>query len=150
MLVHPRICSIFLFLFCGLLLQTDPDGISRNHILFGVLVGTLTTSIVGASLVMFIRSLARQTVRALYAVDSEEEDEEEDDDGGEDGGAVARVSLQLLPGVAEADETAAAGDAVAAGGAAAKPPLLRGQQLLAHAHTSPTTPQEAPGESSWK
>jgi hypothetical protein len=37
--------QIFLFLFVGLLLNTDPDGIAKNSVMFAVFVGLLTTSI---------------------------------------------------------------------------------------------------------
>ncbi len=57
-LTHPsahRIFSIFLFLFTGLLLQTNPDGITNNRLLFAVLVGALTTSIVAFTFYLFVR-----------------------------------------------------------------------------------------------
>ena len=64
--------SIFLFLFCGLLLQTNPNGINSHRLLFSVIVGTLTTSIVLFTLYLFTRSLLWQLMAALYAVEDEE------------------------------------------------------------------------------
>jgi len=61
-----------LFLFCGLLLQTNPNGISSHRLLFSVIVGTLTTSIVLFTLYLFTRSLLWQLMAALYAVEDEE------------------------------------------------------------------------------
>ena len=68
--MRPR--SIFLFLFCGLLLQTNPNGISAHRLLFSVIVGALTTSIVLFTLYLFTRSLLWQLMAALYAVEDEE------------------------------------------------------------------------------
>ena len=92
--------NIFLFLFTGLLLNTDPDGIASNRILFAVLVGALTTSIVVMSLVLFVRSLIRQTVRALYAVETDSEDE-----GDDDVPDMESPPMKPLEGVAEMDES---------------------------------------------
>ena len=61
-----------MFLFCGLLLQTNPNGISANRLLFSVIVGALTTSIVLFTLYLFTRSLLWQLMAALYAVEDEE------------------------------------------------------------------------------
>jgi hypothetical protein len=46
--LHQTGAQVFLFLYVGLLLNTDPDGIAGNRIMFSVFVGLLTTSI-GAS-----------------------------------------------------------------------------------------------------
>lgn len=158
--------SIFLFLFTGLLLNTDPDGIAHNHVLFSALVGLLTTSIVGLSLFIFIRSLVRQTVRALYGVDSDDEDE----DGGSDDEEEAPPAP--LPGVAEADEAQLAAED-SAGKLAAKssapealqrsasPPAkgtrpltvaqahTRGEQLVSYV-SGAQTPPGSPADSNWK
>jgi hypothetical protein len=40
-----KLAQVFLFLYVGLLLNTDPDGIAGNRIMFSVFVGLLTTSI---------------------------------------------------------------------------------------------------------
>ncbi len=94
-LTHALFSSIFLFLFTGLLLHTDPDGIARNRIVFSALVGFLTTSIVGWTAILFLRDLWRQTVRALHGLDDDDDDDEEEDaEGG-----------PPLDGVAEEDET---------------------------------------------
>ncbi len=150
-----------MFLFTALLLNTDPDGIANNRILFSVLVGLLTTSIVGLSLVIFLRSLVRQTVRALYGVDSDDEDE----DGGSDDEEEAPPPAPL-PGVAEADETqpgaedsgklAAKGDAddTAQAGKAGRPltaaqTLTRGEQLASFVSRA-QTPPAGTADSNWK
>ena len=69
-------CSIFLFLWTGLLLQTNPEGITRDKILFSVIVGVLTTSIVAFTGYLFIRELTWQLMAALREVDEEEAAEE--------------------------------------------------------------------------
>ena len=68
--------SIFLFLWTGLLLQTNPEGITRDKILFSVIVGVLTTSIVAFTGYLFIRELTWQLMAALREVDEEEAAEE--------------------------------------------------------------------------
>ena len=68
--------SIFLFLFTGLLLQTNPDGIGSDRILFSVVVGMLTTSIVVFTFFLFLRELFHQLLAALHEVDEEEAAEE--------------------------------------------------------------------------
>ena len=69
-------CSIFLFLFTGLLLQTNPDGITSDRMLFSVIVGMLTTSIVVFTFYLFARELFWQLMAALHEVDEDEAAEE--------------------------------------------------------------------------
>lgn len=102
--------NIFLFLFTGLLLQTNPDDISHHRLLFAVVVGTLTTSIVVFSLYLFLRELSRQVLNALIDLeddgsysntDSEDDDYVDDDadsDSGDDVDAGALVLHGDLPG----------------------------------------------------
>jgi hypothetical protein len=109
---------------------------------------------------IFLRSLARQAVRALYAADSDDEDDEYDEEE-EPASPLARVP--------EADETSQeAGDAVMAGDVAkadAPPPASpgegvraetgakpgsRGQELLSYVSASSGMPPAAPGDSNWK
>ena len=61
----------------GLLLQTNPDGITSNKMVFSVIVGTLTTSIVAFSFYLFMRELARQVLNALISADITEDAEDE-------------------------------------------------------------------------
>jgi hypothetical protein len=87
--------NLFLFLFTGLLLQSNPDGIAENRLLFAVVVGALTTSIVVFTFFLFLRELWRQLVAVLLDMQDEEEednmsaygsDDEEDAEGGAAGG----------------------------------------------------------------
>ena len=72
--------NIFLFLWTGLLLQTNPDEITRNRLLFAIVVGALTTSIVAMTFYLFIKELSRQLLNALIDIqDDEDEDEDEFD-----------------------------------------------------------------------
>jgi FtsP/CotA-like multicopper oxidase with cupredoxin domain len=64
------------FLFTGLLLQTNPEGITSDRLLFSVIVGMLTTSIVAFTFYLFIRELFWQLMAALREVDEEEAAEE--------------------------------------------------------------------------
>ena len=64
--------SVFLFLFTGLLLQTNPDGITADKLLFSLVVGALTTSIVGFTFYLFVRELFWQLMSALQEVEDEE------------------------------------------------------------------------------
>jgi hypothetical protein len=74
--------SIFLFLFVGLLLHMNPDDLVNSKLLFSVVVGILTISIVVFTVTLFTVQIIRQTIRALYGLeneyetDSEEEEEE--------------------------------------------------------------------------
>ena len=68
--------NLFLFLWTGLLLQTNPEGITRDQILFSVIVGILTTSIVAFTAYLFARELMWQLMAALREVDEEEAAEE--------------------------------------------------------------------------
>jgi hypothetical protein len=65
------------FLFTGLLLQMDPEGITQNRLVFSVLVGALTTSIVAFTGYVFIRELFWQVMAALFEIDDEEAAEDE-------------------------------------------------------------------------
>ena len=102
---HPRApaarSSIFLFLFTGLLLQTDPDGITGDRLLFSLVVGALTTSIVGFTAYLFIRELFWQLISALQEVEDEEaaEDAEWDEWG-------AEATMALVAAEAEASNFA--------------------------------------------
>jgi hypothetical protein len=60
----------------GLLLQTNPEGISENRLLFAIVVGALTTSIVVFTGFLFLRELSRQLLNTLIDI----QDEERDDD----------------------------------------------------------------------
>jgi hypothetical protein len=60
-----------LFLFTALLLQTNPDGIASHNVVFSVVVGTLTTSIVAVTVLLFIRTFFKNTLHALYGVDDD-------------------------------------------------------------------------------
>ena len=64
--------NIFLFLFTGLLLQTNPDGINANRLLFSVVVGGLTTSIVVFTFYLFVKELMWHLVISLQKVDEDE------------------------------------------------------------------------------
>ncbi len=167
-----------MFLFCGLLLNTDPEGIAGERILFAVLIGALTTSIVGFSMFIFLRELLQQLLRALYGYDEEDEEEEEWDEEGEEydadgnggdmhegyeGGAVV---LHHLEGVRESEE----GDADSAIAELEAPPALaiasgehdgeastRAEELVALAAaagatvaTPPRERQGEPGDSGWR
>jgi hypothetical protein len=59
----------------GLLLQLNPDGITENKVLFSVIVGGLTTSIVGFTLWLFLREMWNQLVTSLLELQDEEDDE---------------------------------------------------------------------------
>ncbi len=59
-----------------MLLQTNPEGITGDQILFSVIVGILTTSIVAFTAYLFARELAWQLMAALREVDEEEAAEE--------------------------------------------------------------------------
>lgn len=61
----------------GLLLQTNPDGITSNKLVFSIIVGTLTTSIVAFSFYLFVREVARQILNALISADDTEDVEDE-------------------------------------------------------------------------
>lgn len=63
--------------FTGLLLRTNPDGISEHHTLFAVLVGALTTSIVAFSFFLFLRELSRQLLNALIDIQDDEDADDE-------------------------------------------------------------------------
>jgi hypothetical protein len=60
-----------------LLLQTNPDGITSHKLVFSIIVGTLTTSIVAFSFYLFVREVARQILNALISADVSEEAEDE-------------------------------------------------------------------------
>jgi iron transport multicopper oxidase len=60
----------------GLLLQTNPEGITADRLLFSVIVGMLTTSIVAFTGYLFCRELFWQLLAALREVDEEEAAEE--------------------------------------------------------------------------
>ena len=171
---------MFLFLFCGLLLKADPDGIARNRLLFSICVGFLTTSIVGLSFLQFLRSLYRQTLRALYGLYDEDDDDDDycsDDEEAPPLPGVAETAEEPPASddadapskpAAEAGEQAAAAvvlEADAADAASAKAsrklaPLTlprqgsppRGQALMAHALVSGagTPPPGDPADSNWK
>jgi hypothetical protein len=107
--ITPSLPQIFLFLFCGLLLNTDPGGIAGERILFSVLIGALTTSIVGFSMLIFLRELANQLLRALYGYDDDEGEDEADEewDGEEyngEGGYEGALVVHHLEGVRESEE----------------------------------------------
>ena len=68
--------NIHLFLFVGLLLQTNPDGITSDQLLFSVVVGFLTTSIVLFTLLLFLRELYYTLLAALHEIDEDEAAEE--------------------------------------------------------------------------
>jgi hypothetical protein len=63
------------FLFTGLLLQTNPEGIKDNRLLFAVVVGMLTTSIVAFSFYLFLRELSRQLLNTLIDIQDEEDED---------------------------------------------------------------------------
>jgi hypothetical protein len=69
--------NLHLFLFTGLLLQTNPEGISENRLLFAVVVGALTTSIVVFTGFLFLRELSRQLLNTLIDIQDEERDDDE-------------------------------------------------------------------------
>ena len=71
--------NIFLFLFMGLLLQTNPGGITSHQLVFSIFVGSLATSIVAFSMYLFAQQLMWQLLAALYAVEDEELAEEEEE-----------------------------------------------------------------------
>jgi hypothetical protein len=66
--------NIMLFVFCGLLLHVNPDGITSETLLFQVIVGGLTTSIVGFTFILFVRAFVRQSLGALWALEDEEDE----------------------------------------------------------------------------
>jgi hypothetical protein len=55
--------NLFLFLWTGLLLQTNPDGITENRLLFSIVVGLLTTRRVLASLWAHVTHTPRALAR---------------------------------------------------------------------------------------
>ena len=73
-LVSLSMCNLFLFLFTGLLLHTDPDGISENKLAFQVIVGGLTTSIVLFTFMLFLREVWRNLLQALFEIQDAEDD----------------------------------------------------------------------------
>jgi hypothetical protein len=84
----------------GLLMQTDPEGITENRLAFSVIVGGLTTSIVMFTAGLFLRELWHQLMTALLELqaeeDADEEDELEDDD--EEGRAgISMSASELMP-----------------------------------------------------
>jgi hypothetical protein len=64
------------FLWTGLLLQTNPEGITSDRLLFSVIVGMLTTSIIAFTGYLFCREMLWQLLAALREVDEEEAAEE--------------------------------------------------------------------------
>ncbi len=58
-----KLAQILLFLFVGLLLNTDPDGIAKNSVMFAVFVGLLTTSIGTTTLLNVLRATTRRWCR---------------------------------------------------------------------------------------
>jgi hypothetical protein len=118
--------NIFLFMFTGFLLRTNPDGISDHRTLFAVVVGALTTSIVAFSFFLFLRELSRQLLNALIDIQDDEDadeeaaweaeedewteesytdDDDEEDDDSDDGHANGSA-LALRPPLTEEDAVA--------------------------------------------